>query len=360
MDDCFDSLLNQTIGYSKIQIILVNDGSLDSSENISLEYKSKFRSNIIYIKIKHSGVSIARNIGLKYASGKYINFLDSDDKWDYKSLRYSQLFFKFHKNIDIISARIKYFESSNRYHYLDYKFKKTRVVNLSEEYSHIQLSVSSSFFRFSSIKRNKFDENIFIGEDVKFLNNILIFKPLIGFVRDAIYNYRKRNDNSSSMQNKRKIIDNFLSEKNFIQKYLIDKSNSLNNNIIPFIQFYLSYDILFKISSPSYKILDLSNYYKYCNLIQYFVNHIEDKYIMEQRIFSNKLKIIALSNKYNHDIRYDFKLLNQSILYYLKLLFYLNIYITQLIWGLHKSINYEFNPHMNHQKKINFFSLFLL
>ena len=291
-------MLNQSIGSNKIQIILINDGSIDNSENLSLKYKNTFKNDIIYIRIYHNGVSLARNVGLKYASGKYINFLDSDDKWDTNALKYTELFFKFNKNVDLVSGRIKYFEKSNSYHYLDYKFDKSKIVNLSEEYSHIQLHASSSFFRFSSIKGNEFDVNIFIGEDTKFITNILMFKPLIGFIKDAIYYYRKRSDHTSAMQSKVKNINFFLSQNNSIQEYFIGKSISFYNKIIPFIQFYLAYDIMFRISFPSYRILTPSNYYKYCNLIHNFLNKIDDKYIIEQKISSSKIKMLALSKKY--------------------------------------------------------------
>ena len=71
LEDSIYSLLNQTIGYRKIQIILVNDGSTDYSENICLHFQKIFPNNIIYIKINHSGVSQARNIGLNHAKGLY-------------------------------------------------------------------------------------------------------------------------------------------------------------------------------------------------------------------------------------------------------------------------------------------------
>ena len=172
LDDSIGSLLNQTIGFQNIQIILVNDGSNDNSEMICLKYKERYSKNIIYINIPHSGVSVARNIGLNYAKGLFINFLDSDDKWKPESFKNVYLFYKLNKNIDLISGRIKYFESMHNYHFLDYKFKVTRVINLNQDYDSIQLSASSSFFRASSIKGKKFDEGIFSGEDIRFISII--------------------------------------------------------------------------------------------------------------------------------------------------------------------------------------------
>ena len=141
LDDSIGSVLNQTVDKKSIQIILVNDGSIDESEQKCLTYKQKYPKNILYIKIEHSGVSKARNIGLKYSKGKYINFLDADDKWDKNAFNYVLLFFKFYRNINIIGCRLIFFEARKNYHPLDYKFYKSRVVNLSEEYNSILLQV---------------------------------------------------------------------------------------------------------------------------------------------------------------------------------------------------------------------------
>ncbi len=92
-------------------------------------------------------MSKARNIGLNYTQGEYINFLDSDDKWDYEAFEHIFRFFEKYNNIDFVAGRIKFFENEQEYHPLDYKFYETRVVNLSKEYNFIQLSTSSSFFR---------------------------------------------------------------------------------------------------------------------------------------------------------------------------------------------------------------------
>ena len=72
LDEAIFSLFNQTIGFKNIQLILVNDGSIDQTEEISLKYQKKYPNNIIYIKIEHGGVSKARNIGIDYATGRYI------------------------------------------------------------------------------------------------------------------------------------------------------------------------------------------------------------------------------------------------------------------------------------------------
>ena len=73
---CIDSLIGQQ--YQNIEIILVNDGSTDSSEAICREYLNR-DSRIKLINKENGGLSSARNTGLKLCKGEYIFFVDSDD-----------------------------------------------------------------------------------------------------------------------------------------------------------------------------------------------------------------------------------------------------------------------------------------
>ncbi len=305
LNESIGSLLNQSIGYDDIQIILVNDGSTDNSEEICLNFQKKYSNNIIYIKLENGGVSKARNVGLAAAKGEFINFLDSDDLWDYKAFEYILSFFQANNEINLVSGRLKFFEAKNNYHYLDYKFYKTRIVNVTEEYNCIQESASTTFFRFSYIKNKKFKEGIKSGEDVRFVNELLLINPLMGLVKEAIYFCRKRFETTSRTQTHNRDLDFYFSSINDVGQYLMNKSLKLYNITLPFIQYYIAYDILFRFESLSFKYLDSYNYEKYCQLIESVLKKIEDKYILEQKNFANAYKIIALSKKYNKDIRYD-------------------------------------------------------
>lgn len=76
LEECFDSIINQT--YKNIEIIVVDDGSLDSSKEICDAYADKYKQfNVIHQK--NAGVSEARNTAINEASGKYLLFVDSDD-----------------------------------------------------------------------------------------------------------------------------------------------------------------------------------------------------------------------------------------------------------------------------------------
>lgn len=79
LDECFNSLLRQT--YENIEIIVIDDGSTDGSLKVCKEYEMK-NSNIIVIHKENGGLSDARNWGMKYCTGRYITFIDSDDSLD--------------------------------------------------------------------------------------------------------------------------------------------------------------------------------------------------------------------------------------------------------------------------------------
>ncbi len=74
---CIDSLIGQTV-FDKIEIIIIDDGSTDSSPKICDSYSQK-HENIEVIHQQNAGVSAARNCGIEKARGKYIGFADADD-----------------------------------------------------------------------------------------------------------------------------------------------------------------------------------------------------------------------------------------------------------------------------------------
>jgi len=79
IEECIESILNQV--YESIEVIMINDGSTDSSGQIC-EYYEKKDSRVRCIHSDNRGVSAARNLGIKYSRGDYIHFVDSDDTID--------------------------------------------------------------------------------------------------------------------------------------------------------------------------------------------------------------------------------------------------------------------------------------
>ena len=284
IEEAIESVINQTIGFENIQLILVNDGSNDNSEKICLKYENIY-DNIIYIKKENGGVSSARNKGLEYVEGKYTNFIDSDDKWDENALLQMYDFMEEnYLDVDFVSARIKNFEANEDYHYLDYKFYSTRVIDIMKEPEMIIFHVASSLFKTEIIKNMKFDAKIKIGEDAVFTNIILLNKLKYGVVREAIYNYRKRNTNNSTMQSIFRNKTWYFDSPKYFWKKLIDESIRIHKKVIDYIQFALIYEIRWRINcdyigfnflevkqhlelvEDSVKYIDYKNIEKFCFL----------------------------------------------------------------------------------------------
>jgi len=99
--DAIQSVLAQT--HKNWELIIINDGSQDSTETI---IKNINNNKIILISQKNSGVSSARNQGLKLAKGEYITFLDADDILPPRSLESRITYMKKNPNINLVDGRI--------------------------------------------------------------------------------------------------------------------------------------------------------------------------------------------------------------------------------------------------------------
>ena len=80
LQKCFNSILSQ--GMQDFEVIVVNDGSTDNSEEIIMQYVEGYPDKIKYYKKENGGISSARNFGVKKAIGDYLCFVDSDDYID--------------------------------------------------------------------------------------------------------------------------------------------------------------------------------------------------------------------------------------------------------------------------------------
>ncbi len=80
IDFCMKSLISQTIGFENLEVILVDDKSTDNTLEKLMDYESKYSDNIIVVPLQENmKQGAARNIALQYASGQYVDYMDSDD-----------------------------------------------------------------------------------------------------------------------------------------------------------------------------------------------------------------------------------------------------------------------------------------
>lgn len=112
-----ENLLNDIIkqSFSDFEVIIINDGSQDGSQVILDQYARKDR-RIHPIEVKNSGVSKARNLGLSLAKGKYIRFVDADDRLEADSLQYLMEVAEKDEELDLIIGSFQSIPEVNLYY----------------------------------------------------------------------------------------------------------------------------------------------------------------------------------------------------------------------------------------------------
>lgn len=115
IDRCFNSILKQD--YSRIQIIAVNDGSTDQSEQRILAWNDRFKNagmQLIYIAQENKGPGGAINTGLKAVSGEFLSLLDIDDEFLEAAVSSRVAFLNTHKDIDVVRSNGWYNRKSGK------------------------------------------------------------------------------------------------------------------------------------------------------------------------------------------------------------------------------------------------------
>ena len=229
---CINSILNQN--FNDFEIILVNDGSTDSSLDICNEYLKK-DTRINLVNKTNGGLSSARNAGLNVAKGKYISFIDPDDciNENYFNILINKAemndcdvivsgYRTVPNNVDIIPS-----------YKLNEVLKGTDFILSSDNvHSKNELCfVWRYLYKLKLIKENKikFNEKIFIGEDVTFNLEVLVNANKVMAISDILYYYTINNP-TSLMRNKFKPNLESSLIKQYEKRYYLSKKYNLINN----------------------------------------------------------------------------------------------------------------------------------
>jgi len=104
-----DSILDQT--YQNFQIIIINDGSTDNTEEVVLKYVEKDK-RIDYYKFPNSGLGTSRNRGIEMVTGNYVQFLDADDLIEKRKFEIQLQIFNDNPDVDIVYSSVRYFSKN--------------------------------------------------------------------------------------------------------------------------------------------------------------------------------------------------------------------------------------------------------
>lgn len=294
LDEAVESLLNQTFPFEKVQLILVDDGSTDGSGELCDRWQEKFPENVLALHKENGRQASARNMGLEYAAGHYINFLDGDDKLSPETLQIVFDFFTEHeKETDLVAVPIIWFEAQTGEHWQNEKFKQgCRVIDLTKDYKHQLAHAPSVFFKAEAAKKYRFDTELFTNEDFKFILYVISEKQTLGVVDGCSYFYRKRCDSTSTMDSKGQERSWYTNYFDHFAFWAVDHFRKLFGDVPLWGQYALLCDLFWRIIGDHYpemrQILTESEIKDYYVKMRKYAGEFDDRMILTIPFFSGE------------------------------------------------------------------------
>lgn len=260
LDECLKSIIKN----NNIEIMLIDDDSIDKSYEICLQYSKKYDNIKVFHNDQHKGVSYCRNIGILNSESEYLIFIDSDDTIYENSI--NNVDKRINKNNDIYFLKNYKTNENKKEFIID---KNISLINTKDNYLEtisslykFPGSVHGKIFRKQFILENNilFDENLVVNEDIDFVINALLKSKNVKYINEKFYKYYKRNGS---------ITDNWTNEKLYsilknIEKN-IDNDKEFTYPVLAY-QYIVFLGLLYYISKEDRKKLD---YKKYKYLLKY-------------------------------------------------------------------------------------------
>lgn len=196
IEKCLETLVNQT--FQDIEIILVNDGSKDRSEEIAKKFANRYESKIVYLEKENGGLSSARNFGLAHARGEYVAFVDSDDYIE-KNM-YEKMY-----NL-IIKERSDMVECDFYWEYPNKKKIDTGKLynNKNQMLENVRVVAWNKLIKKEIIDKHGIEfPNGYQYEDVEFTYKLIPYIQKVSFLKEPMVHYIQRTKSISNSQNEK-------------------------------------------------------------------------------------------------------------------------------------------------------------
>lgn len=298
LEECLNSVCNQTL--SDIEIICVNDGSADNSGEILRKF-AKTDKRIQVIEQENAGLSAARNTGMKYATGEYITFLDSDD---WVALDYYETLYKSAKENDAdiaVGNVLNYINMAKMSFSHAFKYSFTDTKRVITEYQDKQMLLQSCVVWHKLYKRSLiFDNNLqfYHGkmvEDFPFTFMAVALANKIVRCPFTFLYYRQRNtsimgDPSKQVRNAWDVMDNYKTLKTQLE------STELANK-----DFYFDTLCVFMLTQLVNWVSKLPKTHrrKYTNQIVKFIKSIEKRRFYSDSLYWNLVAYVMHNRMLN-------------------------------------------------------------
>ena len=272
IEEAIESTLNQTFPLRAMEIIVIDDGSTDNTEEIVKRFK-----DVKYIKKKNKGQGSCFNLAFSIAEGKYLMFLDGDDYWTENHVERVYDFFENNPDIDLVGSHIyRCYQDTGIEEYIGFPQIEHFMVNTMDDarfYHNIKSAFGTSRL---NIRRSIWQKEYLIPECIwiqadMYLVGLLALRHKMAIIPEPLTFYRIHGENLFMISSRKKLMELFRMEKAryimmteklrswgyeeaFIKEYLFPDYLALK-------KIYISAHGVFPIESIEY-ILEELNYHR--------------------------------------------------------------------------------------------------
>ncbi|CRL64476.1 glycosyltransferase family 2 protein [Proteus penneri] len=239
IERCIKSCIDQT--YKNIEIIIINDGSQDRTDELCQYYVS-MDNRIIYKNIDNAGVSNARKLGLDISNSSYILFLDSDD---YINNDCIEILISY-KDYDLIIGQANYVNNHNKI-LSNTKFEIKKNIISSYLRGKLPTSLWPILFKKKILDEEYLISNLKVSEDFIILSQIITKTKKIKVINNIIYNQVKHSLSTTANHSAIHFKDNYRAHL-FVENNLIKKLDRKYANDIKIFQLNYLYNLIVNFS----------------------------------------------------------------------------------------------------------------
>lgn len=291
LEKCLDSLINQTL--AEIEIIVVNDGSTDDSQQIIDRYTEKYNQIKSFIK-ENGGLSDARNFGIDRATGEYIGFVDSDDFVSAEMLENMYKKAIEHRAEIVLCDLEKVDHDGKVFRDLPQSPQLPEKIELEKDFTlfgEMSCFACNKIFHRELFKNHRFRKGIHF-EDVELIPQLVLESKIISKINQPFYKYFERQQSISRTHNERGL-DMFVAVNSVKEAF---ESSSQKDFVKEWKRFFI-----------------LQGYYSFLAYVAY----VQDKKIRHQLI--ERLKSELQENQISKSEILNYKRFNRNYLFSLPL-----------------------------------------
>jgi glycosyltransferase involved in cell wall biosynthesis len=272
-----------------LEVVAVDDGSTDGSLDILRRWAASSRFRVKVFTKPNGGQGSARNLGIDHAEGEWVTFSDPDDRLGPGFLRVADQFAREHPEIQIMAGKhLMHLEAAGQVrdsHPRRHQFAAgNRVADMEMEPNSFPGSTNTSFYRLDRLHSTglRFDDRLRPNfEDGHFAAQYLLSLPNseVGLLRDAVYYYRKRADQSSTLQQSLRDPRRFTTVLELGYLDILERARKARGEVPEWLQHLLIYELYWylaedeKVSSGAYIPPELVE--RFHQLLRQILGHLD-------------------------------------------------------------------------------------